>query len=97
MPQLRPFLHFSPDLTNFKNTIDTVGTTWNGPTERLGAGNQHVVKGGVVCRDVIVKFDDTAALNGLNLDIASNQSSGNWAIWIWENNFSETLPRFFEA
>ena len=47
-----------------------MGTTWNGPTERLGAGNQHVVKGGVVCRDVIVKFDDTAALNGLNLDIA---------------------------
>ena len=61
---------FFADLTNFKNTIDTVGTTWNGPTERLGAGNQHVVKGGVVCRDVIVKFDDTAALNGLNLDIA---------------------------
>ena len=36
---------FFADLTNFKNTIDTVGTTWNGPTERLGAGNQHVVKG----------------------------------------------------
>ncbi|MEC7806773.1 MAG: peptidase domain-containing ABC transporter [Pseudomonadota bacterium] len=61
---------FFADLTNFKNTIDSVGTTWNGPTERLGAGNQHVVKGGVVCRDVIVKFDDTSALNGLNLEIA---------------------------
>lgn len=60
---------FFADLTNFKTTIDSVATTWNGPTERLGAGNQHVVKGGVVCRDVVVKFDDALALNNLNLEI----------------------------
>ena len=47
------------DLTNFK-ILSTHGYYLNGPTERLGAGNQHIVKGGS-SRDVIVKFDDTAA------------------------------------
>ena len=60
------FFTFFSDLNNFKSTLDSVGKSWNGPNERVGSGNEVVVKGEVVCKDVIVKFENTNALNGLN-------------------------------
>ncbi len=63
------FFTFFSDLNNFKSTLDSVGKSWNGPNERVGSGNEVVVKGEVVCKDVIVKFENTNALDGLNLNI----------------------------
>ena len=60
---------FFADLNGFKSTIDSVGESWNGPTERVGAGNEIVIKGEVVCKDVIVKFENSNALNGLTLKV----------------------------
>ena len=65
------FFTFFSDLNNFKSTLDSVGKSWIGPNERVGSGNEVVVKGEVVCKDVIVKFENTNALNGLNLNISA--------------------------
>ena len=59
---------FFSDLNGFKSTLQTVGTSWNGPNEPVG-GNEMVVKGEVVCKDVVVKFENANALNGLTLSI----------------------------
>ena len=63
------FFTFFSDLNSFKSTLDSVGRSWNGPNERVGAGNEVVVKGEVVCKDVVVKFENSNALNGLTLRI----------------------------
>ena len=63
------FFTFFSDLNSFKSTLDSVGRSWNGPNERVGAGNEVVVKGEIVCKDVVVKFENTNALDGLNLSI----------------------------
>ena len=60
---------FFADLNGFKSTIDSVGASWNGPTERVGTGNEIVIKGEVVCKDVVVKFENTHALDGLTLNV----------------------------
>ena len=60
---------FFADLNSFKSTLEAVGSTWNGPNERVGAGNEIVIKGEIVCKDVVVKFENTNALNGLTLNI----------------------------
>ena len=60
---------FFADLNGFKSTIDSVGASWNGPTERVGTGNEVVIKGEVVCKDVVVKFENTNALDGLTLNV----------------------------
>jgi ABC-type bacteriocin/lantibiotic exporter with double-glycine peptidase domain len=60
---------FFSDLKGFRSTLESVGTSWNGPNERVGVGNEMVVKGEVVCKDVVIKFENTNALNGLNLSI----------------------------
>ena len=60
---------FFADLNGFKSTIDSVGASWNGPTERVGTGNEVVIKGEVVCKDVVVKFENTHALDGLTLNV----------------------------
>ena len=65
------FFTFFSDLNNFRSTLDSVGKSWNGPNERVGSGNEVVVKGEVVCKDVIVKFENTNALDGLNLNISA--------------------------
>ncbi len=65
------FFTFFSDLNNFKSTLDSVGKSWNGPNERVGSGNEVVVKGELVCKDVIVKFENTNALDGLNLNISA--------------------------
>ena len=59
---------FFSDLNGFKSTLDSVGTSWNGANEPVG-GNEMVVKGEVVCKDVVVKFENANALNGLTLSI----------------------------
>ena len=59
---------FFSDLNGFKSTLQTVGTSWNGANEPVG-GNEMVVKGEVVCKDVVVKFENANALNGLTLSI----------------------------
>ena len=63
------FFTFFSDLKSFKSTLDSVGKSWNGPTERVGAGNEMVVKGEVVCKDVVVRFENSNALDGLTLSI----------------------------
>jgi ABC-type bacteriocin/lantibiotic exporter with double-glycine peptidase domain len=60
---------FFADLNGFKSTIDSVGSSWNGPTERVGAGNEIVIKGEIVCKDVVVKFENNNALDGLTLNV----------------------------
>ena len=60
---------FFADLNGFKSTIESVGASWNGPTERVGSGNEVVIKGEVVCKDVVVKFENTHALDGLTLNV----------------------------
>ena len=60
---------FFHELGSFRSTLDAVGTSWNGPNERVGRGNEIVIKGEVVCKDVVVKFENTNALNGLTLKI----------------------------
>ena len=63
------FFTFFSDLNSFRSTLDSVGRSWNGPNERVGAGNEVVVKGEVVCKDVVVKFENSNALDGLTLRI----------------------------
>ena len=60
---------FFHELRGFRSTLEAVGTSWNGPNERVGRGNEIVIKGEVVCKDVVVKFENTNALNGLTLKI----------------------------
>ena len=60
---------FFADLNSFKSTLESVGSSWNGPNERVGAGNEIVIKGDIVCKDVVVKFENINALNGLTLNI----------------------------
>ena len=60
---------FFHELRGFRSTLEAVGTSWNGPNERVGSGNEIVIKGEVVCKDVVVKFENTNALNGLTLKI----------------------------
>ena len=63
------FFTFFSDLKSFKSTLDSVGKSWNGPSERVGAGNEMVVKGEVVCKDVVVRFENSNALDSLTLSI----------------------------
>ena len=60
---------FFHELGSFRSTLDAVGTSWNGPNERVGRGNEIVIKGEVVCKEVVVKFENTNALDGLTLKI----------------------------
>ncbi len=60
---------FFADLNSFKSTLESVGSSWNGPNERVGAGNEIVIKGEIICKDVVVKFENNNALNGLTLNI----------------------------
>jgi ABC-type bacteriocin/lantibiotic exporter with double-glycine peptidase domain len=60
---------FFHELGGFRSTLEAVGTSWNGPNERVGRGNEIVIKGEVVCKDVVVKFENTNALDGLTLKI----------------------------
>ena len=65
---------FFHDLSGFRSTLETVSSSWNGPNERVGRGNEIVIKGEIVCKDVVVKFENNNALNGLTLTIpASNR------------------------
>ena len=63
------FFTFFSDLKGFKPTLDSVGKNWNGPNERVGVGNEIVIKGEIVCKDVVVKFENANALDGLTLSI----------------------------
>jgi len=60
---------FFHELGSFRSTLDAVGTSWNGPNERVGRGNEIVIKGEVVCKEVVVKFENANALDGLTLKI----------------------------
>jgi ATP-binding cassette subfamily B protein len=60
---------FFYDLSGFRSTVENVGESWNGPNERVGRGNEIVIKGEVVCKDVVIKFERINALNGLTLKI----------------------------
>jgi ATP-binding cassette subfamily B protein len=60
---------FFYDLSGFRSTVKNVGESWNGPNERVGRGNEIVIKGEVVCKDVVIKFERINALNGLTLKI----------------------------
>ena len=60
---------FFHELGSFRSTLDAVGKSWNGPNERVGRGNEIVIKGEVVCKEVVVKFENTNALDGLTLKI----------------------------
>ena len=62
---------FFHELGSFRSTLDAVGTSWNGPNERVGRGNEIVIKGEVVCKEVVVKFENTNALDGLTLKISA--------------------------
>ena len=66
---------FFADLDGFKNAINAISRTWNAPSERVGAGIQHVIKGGIVLRDVSVKLDDALALNNISLEFSARKKS----------------------
>ena len=92
------FFTFFSDLNSFKSTLDSVGRSWNGPNERVGAGNEVVVKGEVVCKDVVVKFENSNALDGLNFkNSGEGQSSSSWTFRIGQNYIFASLPRFFKT
>ena len=49
-----------------KKVLSQISTVWNGQTERGQGGTQHVIKGAISLRDVVVKFSETNALNKVN-------------------------------
>lgn len=67
---------FFADLDGFKGAISAISETWNSPSERVGAGIQHVVKGGILLREVSVRLDDTLALNNINLELTARKKVG---------------------
>ena len=67
---------FFADLDGFKNAINAISRTWNAPSERVGAGIQHVIKGRIVLRDVSVKLDDALALNNISLEFSARKKIG---------------------
>ena len=67
---------FFADLDNFKGAIASISNTWNAPSERVGAGIQHVVKGKILLRNVSVKIDEELALKGLDLEIPARGKVG---------------------
>ena len=67
---------FFADLDNFKGAINSISNTWNAPSERVGAGIQHAIKGRILLRDVSVKIGEGLALDNLNLDLPARSKVG---------------------
>ena len=67
---------FFADLEDFKGAINSISSTWNAPSERVGAGIQHVVKGKISLRGVSVKIESALALNNLALELPARSKVG---------------------
>ena len=67
---------FFADLDGFKGAMNSISSTWNAPSERVGAGIQQVVKGRILLRDVSVKLDDNLALANLSIELSARSKVG---------------------
>ena len=67
---------FFADLDSFKGAINSISNTWNAPSERIGAGIQHVVKGRILLRGVSVKIDESLALDNVDLELPARSKIG---------------------
>ena len=67
---------FFADLDSFRGAINSISNTWNAPSERVGAGIQHVLKGRILLRGVSVKIDEGLALDNVDLDLPARSKVG---------------------
>jgi len=66
---IRQLITFFADLDGIKRSMELVGKTWNGATERGSLGAQHVIKGQIVLRDVTINFENKKALDAISVTI----------------------------
>ena len=69
---IRQLITFFADLDGIKHSMELVGKTWNGATERGSIGAQHVIKGEIVLRDVTINFETKKALDAISVTIPAN-------------------------
>ena len=68
---IKGLITFFADTKTISGAMDQIGSIWNSPPERSGAGSQHVITGKYDLRDVGVKFGDHDALSKVNLTVPS--------------------------
>jgi ATP-binding cassette subfamily B protein len=66
---IRQLITFFADSDGIKRSMELVGKTWNGATERGSLGAQHVIKGQIVLRDVTINFENKKALDAISVTI----------------------------
>ena len=91
---IRQLITFFADLDGIKRSLELVGKTWNGPTERGSTGAQHVVKGQIVLRDASINFENKKALDAINLTIPAQ---GKIAVVGPSASGKSTLLRMFQG
>ena len=91
---IRQLITFFADLDGIKRSLELVGKTWNGPTERGSIGAQHVVKGQIVLRDVSISFENKKALDAISLTIPAR---GKIAVVGRSASGKSTLLRMFQG
>ena len=69
---IRQLITFFADLDGVNRSIELVGKTWNGATERGSTGAQHVIKGQIVLRDVTINFENKKALDAISVTIPAH-------------------------
>jgi len=91
---IRQLITFFADLDGIKRSMDLVGKTWNGATERGSIGAQHVIKGEIVLRDVTINFENKKALDAISVAIPAN---GKIAVVGRSAAGKSTLLRIFQG
>ena len=66
---IKQLITFFADLDGVKRSMELVGKTWNGATERGSTGAQHVIKGQIILRDVTINFENKKALDAISVTI----------------------------
>ena len=68
---LKNLITFFADLDGIRNNLELIEKTWNGPSERGATSSQHLVKGDISLRDVVVNYGERSVLDSISLTIPS--------------------------
>ena len=67
---------FLSEIKSAVGIISTISDVWNAPTERVGTGGQHVLKGNYQLTDLTVSFNEKKALNKITIGLGQYQKIG---------------------
>ena len=73
---IKQILLFLSEIKSAVGIISTISDVWNAPTERVGTGGQHVLKGNYQLTDLTVSFNEKKALNKITIGLGQYQKIG---------------------